>query len=382
MSKINIRGVICPSVYDQDVFYTYIQRGIITPESYLRKQIEQAKKDEDLTCYINSPGGSVFAGGEMINALVSWKAATGKKVKCEVGSMAASMAAVMIIQAADSVAVHKNTKIMFHGASTETAGGEQAHKDTMDLLNKINAECKITLTGKYNLDPAKVDEWFAEGRAGWLTAEDAMKCGIAQEVINNDGERIKATDSQMSFLMEKGLQIAAIAENFEITNEENPMIEKIMAWLKGKGLPEQADEKTVEEFTGKLKTVEDCNASYQEGFDAGKLEGAKNCELQKQHDEIIVKLAAVEADKVSLEAEKVSLASEVATLKAKNEKLAGGLNAPSDEIPLTGISGYEKMITDLTASGLTLEAAQIQIQRQNPILFKSFLTEVNKNRKK
>lgn len=377
MSKINIRGVICPSVYDQDMYFVYIQRGIITPESYLRKQIEAAKKDEDLICYINSPGGSVFAGGEMINALVSWKAATGKKVNFEIGSMAASMAAVMSIQVADKVTVHKNTKIMFHGASTETAGGEQAHKDTADLLNKINAECKITLTGKYNLDPTKVDEWFAEGRAGWLTAEDAMKCGIAQEVINNDGERIKATDSQMSFLMENGLQIAAIAENFEIVTQENQMIEKIMTWLKGKGLPENADEKIVDEFTGTLKTLAECDLAYQTGLDAGKVEGEKagKVELQKQHDEIIVKLAAIEA-------EKISLSEEVATLKAKNEKLTGGLNAPSDEIPLTGISGYDKMIADLTASGLTLEAAQIQIQRQNPILFKSFIAEANKNRKK
>ncbi len=68
MARIDIRGVIVPSDYDVSFLFPYIQKGLITPESYVRKQIE-ANKDDTLDLYINSQGGSVFAGNEMINAL-------------------------------------------------------------------------------------------------------------------------------------------------------------------------------------------------------------------------------------------------------------------------------------------------------------------------
>ena len=366
MARIEVRGVIVPSLYDVEYLFSYIQRGVITPESYFRKQLAQADTKEDLEVYINSQGGSVFAGYEMINALLDWKVKNNKKVNFVIGGMAASMGAVMIIQAADKVSVHQNTKIMFHGAATVTEGGEEAHKDTADLIGKMNAECKATLVSKYKLSPETTAEWFKEGRAGWLTAVQAKECGLAQEIIGKDGEKVKNSNFAMSMIKERGLDIAAVSDD-EIENitEENTMIAKLMTWLKGKGLPENADEKAVEEFTAKLKTVEDTDASYQAGFDAGKLEAPAK--------ELTDKITALEADKLALTAE-------VEALKAKNAKLTGGLNAPSTETVLTGKAGFDSAVADLVKTGMKMPDAMIQIQRQNPSLFKSMIDETNKKR--
>jgi len=71
MSRINLRGVIVPSEYDASWADGYIEKGIILPESRFRSMLAEASKAEPLTVYVNSPGGSVFSAGEMVNAVVA-----------------------------------------------------------------------------------------------------------------------------------------------------------------------------------------------------------------------------------------------------------------------------------------------------------------------
>ena len=68
MSRLNLRGVIVPSEYDATWAAAYIDKGIIMPESRFRALLGEAAKSEPLTVYVNSPGGSVFSAGEMVNA--------------------------------------------------------------------------------------------------------------------------------------------------------------------------------------------------------------------------------------------------------------------------------------------------------------------------
>ena len=44
MTRINLRGVIVPSIYDTDWTQEYITKGIITPESAFRRELEQIKR--------------------------------------------------------------------------------------------------------------------------------------------------------------------------------------------------------------------------------------------------------------------------------------------------------------------------------------------------
>ena len=56
MKRIEIRGVIVSGNYDGDWADQYIQRGIFTPESRVRKAFAEA--DDDVELYINSQGGA------------------------------------------------------------------------------------------------------------------------------------------------------------------------------------------------------------------------------------------------------------------------------------------------------------------------------------
>jgi ATP-dependent protease ClpP protease subunit len=380
MSKIEVRGIITPSYYDAEFFYSYIQRGVLTPESYFRKMLDSAAKTEPLEVYINSQGGSVFAGSEMINALNCWKLENRQPVNMTVGAIAASMAAAMLVFAADKVTVHSNSKLMFHGAQTGTEGGEGAHQDASDLLKKINAELKTVLISRYKLTPEQVETWFAEGRMGWLSAAEAKAIGLANEIIGTEDAENKDAAIVFKNMTEQGMKLAACLENINNKNEdENMTFEKIKNWFTGKGLPENSEDEKLDEFLGTLKTSKDVESAYDEGKLAGITQGkaeqsALNQAFTKEAEDKLKEFSSAMAAK---DVEIVNLKKTADEMTARNEKLTAGLQAPSGDAPV-GRKGFFMMVESLVAEGMDKEAALIKVQRENPELHRQMLAESNK----
>jgi ATP-dependent protease ClpP protease subunit len=222
MARIEIRGVIVPSDYDNGWYQGYIDKGVITPESRVRSAIAASDKTKPMEVYINSPGGDVFAGFEMINTIKGWMAEAKQSAHIIIGAQAASMAAGISVLSGAKVSVHKNSKLMFHGAWGGTIGGAGAHQDTATLLNQINADVKTKLISVHNVPVETVDEWFSEGRMGWITANDAIKYGIASEIIDADAAPVTFETADVTAMLANGLDIAAYAkgESTESTTDE------------------------------------------------------------------------------------------------------------------------------------------------------------------
>ena len=212
MNRIEIRGTIVPSEYDNDWLNEYIDKGLITPESRFRNAVMDSDPAEDITVYINSPGGSVFAAYEMMNAVTEWKIMTGKQVNVVIGAMAASAASAFAVMVGDKISVHQNAKSMFHGATTVTWAGQQSHEDVADLLGKINNDIKVALVDRTTLAMDDVDEWFDEAREGWLTADEMMAVGLADEIIGADTNMIELPEEAKANMAKAGLDIAAMYE--------------------------------------------------------------------------------------------------------------------------------------------------------------------------
>lgn len=208
--RIELRGIIVGPEYDASWAESWIKRGVITPESRIRQQIAEAS-GQDIDLYINSPGGSVFDGNEILNALKTHRA-TGAGLTVTVGALAASMAADIVVCCGAPVKAFKNSKLMFHGSTTITWAGKQAHEDTAALLGKINADAADVLTGKFGVPKDTVDAWMAEGRMGWLTAEEAKGYGIVSEIIDAQDTAIKITRAEADSIREQGLDVAACGE--------------------------------------------------------------------------------------------------------------------------------------------------------------------------
>jgi ATP-dependent protease ClpP protease subunit len=198
MSKIQIRGVIVPSEYDGGWFQALSDKGVITPESKFRRDLDASDKGQALEIYLNTPGGSVMAGHEMVNAVLAWKASTKQEVHVTLGAMTASMGAAFVIQVADKIVAHQNSLMMFHGAWGANVGGSESMGDYADLLGKINSGTKRVLLARYNLTPAVVDTWFAEGREGWLDVEEMKKAGMIASVIGADDAAIDTKEIDLA----------------------------------------------------------------------------------------------------------------------------------------------------------------------------------------
>jgi len=213
---IKIQGTIVSPDYDDAFFGAWIDKGVITPSSRVVSAIEGAEEPIDL--YINSYGGDVFAGGEMMIALLKAQAA-GKLRTVEVGSLAASMAAniVAALKAnGGKVMAHANTQLMYHGCYTVAEGGAQHLEDTADSLRSIN-EAVISNLNRIGITECRA--WFAEGREKWLDAAEARKLGIVDEVAEDGAENPPE-------MRQTAARLAALATHFTTRQEYKLMIDE------------------------------------------------------------------------------------------------------------------------------------------------------------
>ena len=328
MTRVSIRGVIVGSEYDSEWTKAWIENGMLTPLSAFERQLN-AVKDDDVDIYINTRGGDVFAGYEMVNAIRNWQDETGKVATVTVGAMAASMGAYIAVMAGGKFRAHSNAKLMIHGATCEMWGGAEAMKDESGLLGKINDELRSALVARYTLAPEVVDGWFAEGRQGWLTAEEAQAAGMVSEIIGSPSEVIDFDNTAVAAMQERGLKIAAF-----LTTTTPPE-------------PEDKNERDETDDAGATDETPDgdesaktaVDAAYEEGHDAGVIEGAEtpNAELTAQiaqltadHADAIAeltdKLTAAETDNQTKADEITASAAALATAQAETADHKGRLS--------------------------------------------------------
>lgn len=144
----------------------------------------ESDTDDEIVFEINSSGGSVYSGFEMYSLISKSK----KRVCAEVQSIAASAMSV-VTSACDTVRMSPVANMMIHRSSIRDSGGnsEQLRQDAqiLDTIDesilsayerKVGDKCS-----REKLRGMMEDETF-------LTAEEAIAIGLADEMIERDGE--------------------------------------------------------------------------------------------------------------------------------------------------------------------------------------------------
>ena len=101
----------------------------ITPAMF-REELEA--EEGDVTVWINSPGGNVFAAAEIYTMLKDYKSA----VTVKIASIAASAASV-IAMAGDKVQMSPTALLMIHDPSTIAMGNAKAMEQAITTLNEV-----------------------------------------------------------------------------------------------------------------------------------------------------------------------------------------------------------------------------------------------------
>ena len=166
----------------------------------------RAMDADEIRVYINSPGGSVFSGMNIYNALKSSTAT----IKTYVSGLAASIASVIAL-AGDEVNIYENSYLMIHQAWGISLGNAQDMLKIADNLEKFDNTIVDIYNKKTNKDKADILAKMQEET--WFNALEAKEYGLVNTVITED-----AAKGAMAF----DLSIYKNTPNIlsEITNKE------------------------------------------------------------------------------------------------------------------------------------------------------------------
>ena len=131
---------------------------------------------DELTVRVNSPGGDVYEGLAIMNALRSHPAT----VTAVVEGLAASAASFIAVGGADRVVMRPTAEVMVHEAMSFMGGNAADMSRVVADLDRISANLSTVYAERSGGDPA---EWRERMRAEtWFSAEEAVAVGLADAV--------------------------------------------------------------------------------------------------------------------------------------------------------------------------------------------------------
>ncbi len=145
----------------------------ITPKAF-RAELEA--DEGDITVWINSPGGSVFAAAEIYTMLCDYKG----KVTVKIDAIAASAASV-VAMAGERVLMSPVSMLMIHDPMTMAVGNAHDMEKVITTLNEIKESIINAYVKKTGLSRNKVSKLMSDET--WLNAKKAVELGFADEIL-------------------------------------------------------------------------------------------------------------------------------------------------------------------------------------------------------
>lgn len=209
---------------------------------FLTAKVDQFLADgyKNVRVYINSPGGDVFVGAEIVNQL---KRFPGKKEGFG-GALVASAATIIAIEM-DTFEMATNGQFMYHKPSGWISGNEDRIESQLQLLKNLTAQYKKMYSDKTGISEDDIEANWAKGDV-WLTADQALK----QKFITSVKGSQKVTEQTAEMISSCGGTPPPIDSKIE-QNHDYKMKNRnqILALLK---LPADA---TDEQIEASVKTV-------------------------------------------------------------------------------------------------------------------------------
>lgn len=153
--------------------------GGITAKWFKRELDEGLKNNGEVTVRINSPGGDTGEGMAIYNLI----AENAERVTTVNDGMAASMAAD-ILMAGGTVKMAKNSLLMIHNASGPNWGNAKSMRQAADALDRFDTVLSGSFSDKSGKSIDTIKAELMDYQDHWMTAEEALEYGLADEVVN------------------------------------------------------------------------------------------------------------------------------------------------------------------------------------------------------
>ena len=176
-------------VKNEDGARTLRLDGAIAEESWLGDEVtpkqfrsELLSAEGDVTVWINSPGGDVFAASQIYTMLMEYKG----KVTVKIDGIAASAASV-IAMAGGEVYMSPVSMLMLHNPMTIAIGNVGEMQKAIDMLDEVKESIINAYELKSGLSRSRISHLM--DAETWLNAKKAVELGFADAVMyaENDG---------------------------------------------------------------------------------------------------------------------------------------------------------------------------------------------------
>ncbi len=170
---------------------TLVLNGQIAEDSWFGDEVTPAifrdelmKGEGNITVWINSPGGDVFAAAQIYNMLMDYKG----NVTVRIDGLAASAASV-IAMAGTTVEMSPVGMLMVHNPSTAVIGNTKEMQAAIQMLDEV----KESILNAYELKTGQPRQSLSDlmDAESWMNAKKAVELGFADKILfaNEDEEK-------------------------------------------------------------------------------------------------------------------------------------------------------------------------------------------------
>ena len=165
---------------------TLVLNGQISDETWFGDEVtpglfreELQSCEGDITVWINSPGGDVFAAAQIYNMLMEYPG----NVDVRIDGIAASAASV-IAMAGNKVSMSPVAMMMIHNPMTVAMGDKKVMQQAIDMLDEI----KESIINAYELKTGQSRTKIAHmmDAETWFNAKKAVELGFADDILYSD----------------------------------------------------------------------------------------------------------------------------------------------------------------------------------------------------
>lgn len=355
----------------------YGEIGVDVTSTDVKTVLASMDTDDELVVRIDSPGGSVFQGFSIQEAIAQYP---GPK-RAVVESAAMSIASY-ILTAFDDVAIARNGYVMIHNPNLQLEGDDEAFTKAAADLTKY----KATMIADYADRTGKSQDEVLEMMKAetYLNADEAIEMGFATSKTEPVPSRVvTAKTKQMPTAVRKSLADAKAARGDSLA-EERPVAEqpkRVAATVREvKAIHPHARPEFIVRCVEKEMTAEEVQHEAME-------------ELRSENEELQAKLKAMEDEKeesrVKAEEEEKAKAEEEEKAKAeeKEEETAKARARGHQPVAVANRSGgasarqqWRELVKSHMSEGLSQDRAIARVDELEPELRGQIVAEANASR--
>jgi len=202
--------------------------GEISDETWFGDEVTPRMfKDElmagsgDITLWINSPGGDVFAAAQIYNMLMDYPG----RVTVKIDGLAASAASV-IAMAGSQVEMSPVAMMMIHNPITVAIGDSKEMQKAIDMLAEVKESIVNAYEIKTGLSRNKISRLM--DAESWFNAKKAVELGFADSILYTD-EKTENDINVDAMLFSRAAVTNSLLTKLSVKKTKEPVPNKVPA---------------------------------------------------------------------------------------------------------------------------------------------------------